>query len=103
MSRTTTRTKKDFRPRATAELVVAPVAITDLTCAAVVGLEARHFRDLVYSLAIRHVSNGRRLVVLTTDFAAALEQASSKPGAATEAQGATLDDVLARVGRRRSA
>ncbi len=94
-----------LRPRATAAIAITPVIVTDLTCHAVVGLEPRHFRETVYALQIPHVDRGRRLVVLVQDFTAAIERASSSPETlpVIEKPLATVDDVLARVGRRRSA
>lgn len=101
---TASRTKNDFRPRATAALAIAPVVVTDLTCAAVVGLEPRHFREMVYALKIPHVDRGRRMVVLVADFTKAIEQASI-PSASVDHEDASgsADELLARLGRRRSA
>ena len=75
-----------LRPRATSALVVAPVAITDRTCAAITGLEPRDFRALVAKLCVRHVLNGRRLVVLVTDFVAAIEAVGIGATITTEAE-----------------
>ena len=47
------RTPRLLRPRQTRSLAVAPVVVTDLSAAAVVGLERRSFRELVRDLKSR--------------------------------------------------
>ncbi len=104
---TTARTTpaRPLRARATDAIPVTPVAVTDRTCAALIGLEGRAFRALVEKLEIRHVAAGRRLIVLVKDLEAALERAAvnDAPGETTadepdEPQDA--DAILAKLGRR---
>jgi hypothetical protein len=97
---------RKFRPRATASLAVAPVAITDRSAPATVGLESDVFRVLVQKLRIRHVLSGRRMIVLASDFAEAIERAGSADvaelAANDDAPAASVDALLARLGRRRA-
>lgn len=100
--------RRTLRPRATSAIVVAPVAISDRTCAAMTGLEPRDFRALVARLGVRHVAKGRRLVVLVADFVAALERGGIDGAAplappADDEGPASVDQLLERLGRKRIA
>lgn len=63
--------------RDTSTLAVHPVTVTDRTCAAVVGLEPRAFREAVARLKIPHAMLGRRMVVRVADFLAALDRVAA--------------------------
>lgn len=99
---------RPLRPRATAALVVAPVAVTDRTCAAVLGLEPRVFRELVARLRIRHATIGRRVIASVADVLAALERAAvdddahliEHDGADEHDAPGSVDELLARLGRK---
>ena len=101
-----------LRPRATASLVVAPVLVTDRSAPAVLGLEAREYRELVAEHGIRHVRRGHRVIARVEDVLAALDRiaATQAEGESThtedpagESQPETADDFLAAIGRRRTA
>lgn len=71
---------RPLRPRATSALVVAPVAITDLTAPAVLGIEARPFREWLVTANVPHTRRGKRVIALVADVVAALERsAASSP------------------------
>lgn len=98
---------RQLRPRATDGLAVAPVTVTDRTCAAVLGLEPRVFRAWLMAANVPHAHIGRRVVARVDDVLAALRNAPA-PTAAPEADDedavpTTADDVLAALGMRRSA
>lgn len=98
--------KRPLRPKQTAALVANPATISDLTCH-VHGLEARQFRELVAREEIPHVRIGRRLVVRTEAFLAALERLETAPPASgvelldddEDDQPTSADAVLASLGR----
>ena len=100
-------TTRNLRPRATGALNVTPIAFTDETAPAVVGLTPRRTRDIVRQLGIRHTVAGRRIIVLVSDFVQALERAPSNAQAASapveDDQLESVDAVLARIGRKRTA
>jgi hypothetical protein len=96
------RTKADFRPRRTDALVVAPVAVTDRTCAAVLGFEPREFRDWLADVPVRHRRKGQRVIALVADCVAALESESESAVRETEGERTSnVDSLLARIGRTR--
>lgn len=99
---------RKLRPRATAALAVTPVTVTDLTCAAVLGLESRPYRALLVRLDIPHVTFGQRTIASVTDVLSAIERASiaddpSEHDATPTDEPRDVDAVLARLGRRRMA
>lgn len=96
-----------LRPRATDALGVVPVTVTDRTCAAVLGLDPRVFRDWLASANVPHARIGRRVVACVDDVLAAMRDTRT-PDALGEPDDkddgpATADDVLARLGMRRIA
>jgi hypothetical protein len=104
------RTPRLLRPRQTRSLAVAPVVVTDLSAAAVVGLERRSFRELVRDLKIPHVRRGQRILVDVEVLREVLASASTRDvegapagveGEADENQGPTATELLQRLGRTR--
>jgi hypothetical protein len=82
------------------------VAITDRSCAAVLGLEPRAYRELVARERIPHVRLGRRVVVRVADIIAALDRIAEDDGAVDEkpmgrAGPEGVDRVLGLIGRTR--
>lgn len=103
---------RPLRPRATDAIVVAPIAITDRTCAPLTGLDPRPWRELVERLRIPHVRAGKRISVLVADYVAAIERASRETARehsddatdqTTEEHTPTAVALLARLGRTRAA
>ncbi len=103
-----------LRQRATSSLGIVPVTVTDRTCAAVLGLEPRVYRELVTRVRIPHATIGRRIVARVDDMLAALDRmaegAAATPttpagddGGGASERGPTADEILARIGRRRTA
>lgn len=95
---------RELRPRATDALAIVPAVVTDRSAAAVVGLEAREFRELVAAKRIRHVRAGHRVIVRLDVFLEALQQHAADESAAEAPSSGprTVDQVLATVGRRRA-
>lgn len=92
---------RKLRPRATDTIAVTPIAITDRTAHAVLGLDPRPFRDAVIALGVRHRIVGRRMIVLVADFVSALERSGGDAAPARDAE-VSVDSLLARMGRRRA-
>ncbi len=100
---------RSLRPLATDAVSVSPAVVTDRTCAAVLGLEPRAFREAVARLRIPHRIVGRRMLVCVADFMAAVR--GPVVAAVPDDQSATpapeeigsADDLLRRIGRRRCA
>jgi hypothetical protein len=108
-----------LRPKATAALVVAPITVTDLTCAVVLGLEPRVFRELVVDARIPHARIGRgkdrsghRVIVRVEDMLAAIDRIARRGDVGDEAPADSgdetptptvsgVDRVLALIGRER--
>ncbi|HXX68100.1 MAG TPA: hypothetical protein VEK07_13000 [Polyangiaceae bacterium] len=95
-----------LRPRATAALPVAPALVTDLTAPAVVGLEPRHFRELLRAERIPHAVVGRRVIARIEHVLAVVDRLAEGSSLATGAPGQeddepSADALLARIGRRR--
>ena len=108
--RTKARTPRPLRPRQTGSLPVAPVVVTDLSAAAVVGLERRSFRELVRDLKIPHVRRGQRILVDVEVLREALASAStqevddalaSPDGDSVGSQGPPANELRKRLGRTR--
>lgn len=102
-----------LRPRATDAIAVAPVTVTDRTCAQVLGLEPRPFREWLVSADVPHKRIGRRVVARVDDVLDALARApAAEPRDDRENQDdedgdddvpGTPDEVLRRLGLRRTA
>jgi hypothetical protein len=107
--RTEARTPRLLRPRQTRGLAVAPVVVTDLSAAAVVGLEQRSFRELVRDLKIPHVRRGQRILVdvevlrevLASASTSEVDDAPAGTEDADDQQGPTASELLQRLGRTR--
>ncbi len=105
------RAPRALRPRATQTLVVAPATVTDLTAPAVIGLEARTFREFVGREHVPHARLGHRIVARVDDVLAALDRvarrakddkpASDEPAPDGDEQPETVDGVLAALGKER--
>jgi hypothetical protein len=103
-----------LKPRATANLAIAAVLVSDRTAPAVLGLEPRVFRWLLAHRHVRHEVLGRRVVARVDDVLEALGLGdvagaeleaveNDKPSLAPRPQ-TGADRILARIGRvRRSA
>ena len=102
-----------LRPRATSSLAVSPLAVTDRTCAAVLGIEPRVFRELLVRESVSHARLGRRVVARVEDVLAALDRLAVAPGdefgtRVPKADGVedddvpdTVDGVLRKLGKER--
>lgn len=95
-----------LRQRATSSLGIVPVTVTDRTCAAVLGLEPRVYRELVTRARIPHATIGRRVVTRVDDVLAALDRMaegtaatpttlSGDDGEEACERGPTADQILA--------
>jgi hypothetical protein len=113
--------KRALRERVTEHVIVAPAAVSDLSCAHVLGLEPRQFRDLVTRVAIPHARVGHRIIARVSDVLAALDRLSTqdpsrvsqpddlqkRPTRVDPLRGETADEldsvdaILAQLGRRR--
>lgn len=104
------------RMRARPVLAITPVTVTDeeASCFPVVGLTPRRLRELVSLYQIPHARLGRRILVRISDIETAITEHSviglvatrdADADVCTEDKGPALtaDDVLARLGRRRTA
>lgn len=102
-------TTRPLRPRPAVAVVPLVITDDDASCFPVVGLTARRLRELVHAFAIPHARLRRRILVRVADLDAALvrhavnsdEQGAGGPGEPCDPESDTVDDVLARVGRRR--
>lgn len=98
---------RNVRPSAAASLCVAPVTVTDRSAPAVLGLEPRVFRELVIKLGVRHSLIGRRMIANVADVLAALDREAvtgvSPMASEDNDDEPTVDSLLARIGRRRTA
>jgi hypothetical protein len=61
-----------IRQRATDRVAVAPVAVSDRTCAALLGLEPRAFRELLSREDVPCIRVGRRVLARVEDVEAVL-------------------------------
>lgn len=97
-------TLRKLRTRETEKIAIVPVAVTDRTCALVLGLDPEPFRALLVAENIPHRSVGRRVIARVDDVLSAL---TSTPRVALAApsstdEPATVDDVLAELGMKRA-
>lgn len=105
------RVPRPVRARVTSGLAVFPALVSDLTAAAVVGLEPRQFREWLRIAGIPHVVVGHRAIARVEAVLEAVERLSTAPvglaDKACEESGSdsepTVDQLLAQVGRRRAA
>lgn len=105
--------RRALRPRRTAALAVAPVTVTDLTCAVVLGFEARPFREFLSRERVAHTRLGRHVVARVEDVLEALDRLRVEQGEPQRAgaddqehdadEPRSVADVLRRIGGRRVA
>ncbi len=99
--------QRKLKPRATAALNIMPVMVSDRTCAALFGIEPRDLREKI-APHVPHAVIGRRVVMRVEhvlaylDGLASPERAGSREPARSDGA-TTTDDLLARIGRRRTA
>ena len=98
--------RREIKLRVTASLSVAPAIVSDLTSPQVVGLEPRQFRDFLRTAGVPHATVGRRVLARVEDVVAAIERLSSRgsieQSGESSADEPSADELLARVGRRRT-
>jgi hypothetical protein len=93
---------RQLRTRATSTISLAAVTVTDRTCALVLGLEPRVFRELVAREQIPHAVVGRRIVCRVEDVISALHLDGSERSDREEAELAPRENrILAMLGRER--
>jgi hypothetical protein len=98
---------RPLRTRETSKLSVAPLAITDLTCAALIGIEPRVFREWLVSAAVPFIRIGRRVIARADHVLAALAgdaASTATPGDVEDddSQPTSEAEVLAAIGLRRA-
>ena len=99
---------RPIRARVTASIAIAPVIVSDLTSAQVVGLEPRQFREFLRRANVPYAVAGRRVLARIEHVVAAIDRlAAREPIAETDAETSDVepnaDEILARIGRRRTA
>jgi hypothetical protein len=99
-------TPRKLRPRETAKLAVAPVTVTDRTCALVFGLEARQWCEWLDAADVPHTKIGRRTIALVADCVAALSRSAARttdaPTPIKNDELQSVDDVLGALGLKRA-
>ena len=104
-SKASTGGSRVLRPRATASLSVAPITVSDLTAPSVVGLEPRHFRELLRVEDIPHAVVGRRVIARVEHVLSAIDRLAASGATEVPASEAvddaepSADEILARIGR----
>ena len=93
--------QRRLRPRP--PVTAAPISISDETSLDLVGLDARRFRELIGAHKLPHTRLGHRVVVRAEVLADLLRRLESVAEVEDRPKLSTVDDVLALVGRRRSA
>lgn len=93
---------RPLRQRATDRIAVAPVAVSDRTCAALLGLEPRVFRELCVREEIPIVRLGRRVLARVEDVEAALVRLAGQAVDVEDERPRGAGAVLALVGRQRT-
>lgn len=98
--------RRPLRPRPTDRIAVAPVAVSDRTCAALLGIEPRVFRELLAREGVPIVRVGRRVLARVEDVEAVLARLAGQPSDveadAAPAKPGGADGVLRLVGRERN-
>jgi hypothetical protein len=85
--------------------------VTDRSCAAVLGLEPREYRELVVGEHVPHARRGQRVICRLDDVLLAVDRLAASATSPAEAASAAddtdagpgVDGILARIGRRRTA
>jgi hypothetical protein len=94
-----------LRPKLTAETPIVPATVSDLSCAAVLGLEPRQYKELVIREGVRHARIGHRVVVRLDVILAVLDRLAEGGDAVAEVpakRAPTGNRVLALIGRERA-
>jgi hypothetical protein len=101
--------RRPLRPKATASLAIVPLTVSDLTAAAIVGLEPRPYREFLRAERVRHARLGRRVVARVEDVLAAIDRVADRqaieghPVGDVDAEPDAGAVLLARIGHVRSA
>jgi len=84
---------------------VASVCVTQDSAPLVLGMSSRRFREFVLRHHVKHVRDGKLVIVLLTDWTAAFERlaAAEQPTPDNDAQNAprSADEMLAELGYQR--
>ncbi len=98
---------RDLKPRA--PVVTAPIAVSQLTCQSLLGIDDRRFLELVVPRC-KGVARVGRLRIVEADEVrrvlrdlAPVEEDEPAPVAANDGVEPSVDDMLAKLGRRRVA
>jgi hypothetical protein len=98
---------RPLRPKATDRLSITPALVTDRSCAVVLGLEPREYRELVTRENVPHARRGQRTICRVEDVLVAIDRLSSvstdTPTDDAADEGLGVDGILARIGRQRTA
>lgn len=98
---------RSLRPRASEALIVQPAAVSDRTSAAVLGLDARPYREFLVREQVPFARVGRRVVARLDLVLAALDRVAAREGEGESdvpaAPSSGVDRILALVGRERAA
>jgi hypothetical protein len=92
---------RNLRPKVTAALSITPVLISDENAPAVVGLEARQFREFVTRHRVDHAREGKRVLVRVDVFLAVVQELELAARQAPTEDEEDVDGVLRRMGRKR--
>ncbi|HEV3189112.1 MAG TPA: hypothetical protein VGY54_01375 [Polyangiaceae bacterium] len=99
-----------LRPLATGALAVLPVTVTDQSAPAIVGLEARQFREFLRAERVRHARLGKRVIARVDDVLEALDRVAGRQASGNEPHverriedaEPSADAILARLGYART-
>jgi hypothetical protein len=95
--------RRALREKLTAAAPVASCTITDQSCAAATGFEPRQFRDFIFAKKIPHVRHGRRIVVRTDAWLAAIQRLEAQGEQSSDVAEPDAGDVmLSKLGRVRA-
>lgn len=91
-----------------AACAVVPVMVSQASSQVVLGISGRRFREMVIRYQIRHVRDGKLVLVLVADWTAAMTKLATgapanEPTTTNDAAPiASVDERLARMGLRRT-
>jgi hypothetical protein len=103
-----TPSRRNLKPKPATAMRAVTFTDDDPSCFPVTGLVGHRVREVVAKLAIPHVRIGRRMIIAVDAWESAIGRAARAPGEApvdevASDQPETADEVLAALGRRRSA
>lgn len=80
-----------------------PICVTQHTSESVLGITGRRFREMVLRHRIKHVRDGKLVIVTVADWLSAMSRLAQDSSTQTNTQDsvASVDDMLAQLGRRR--